>query len=572
MTTSNKLSQPSRRSFLTLAGSGAATVLAGCTSQEPADDVSPVDDDDDTPTETEPDTGGDGEEENELVNLATQVIGTIDPAKHTDYTEVAAVLNYYDPLVYVDPETNKPSEFIATGWTVENNGRTWVFDLRDDVTFHDGGTLTADDVVYTINRNLAIGLGYSSLWAGIVEQGSAEARSDTTVAFDTTARYGPFLATLVQLFIVDSETVMANEQDGEFGERGDYGQAYLKENVAGSGPYTLGSWQSGSEMVYEAFDEYWQGWDENSFDTARMKVIEEESTIRTLMQQGDADMTSQFLSTESYEAMAGFDNVEVAEVSQLQLFHLPINVQKPPTDDINVRKAIVHAFDYETAVNDIIKGGDRAAGPVPRQMAGHNDAIEPYEQDFDAARAALEASDYTVDEINDIGIEQVFVANFPLERKVALLLTENLKELGITEVENNPQQWATITDRAGQADSTPHITHIFHTAKFPSPDGHTYLMYHPSSYGSYISMSWYSTDELQTLLQEARTTVNLDERLEKYKQAQELIVEGYPSVFVANPPYRIGLNKNLGGWQYRGVLSFDLRWSTMHRTGDGRAT
>lgn len=546
-------------------------VLAGCAGQEPRENVSPAEDGDgDTPTESEQDDTDTGEE-HELVNLATQVIGTIDPAKHTDYTEVAAVLNYYDPLVYVDPETNKPTDFIATDWRVENDGQTWVFDLRTDVPFHDGGTLTADDVVYTINRNLSLGLGYSSLWAGIIEPGTAEARDDTTVAFDTTERYGPFLATLVQLFIVDSETVKANEQDGEYGERGDYGQAYLKENVAGSGPYTLASWQSGDEMVFEAFDDYWQGWDANSFDTARMKVIEEESTIRTLMQQGDADMTSQFLSTESYEAMDRFDNVRVEEVSQLQLFHLPINVQKPPTDDINVRKAIIHAFDYETAIDDIIKGGARAAGPVPREMAGHNGNIEPYQQDLDAARAALEASDYTVDEINEMGLEQVFVANFPLERKIALLLTENLKEIGITEVENNPQQWATITDRAGNSDTTPHITHIFHTAKFPSPDGHTYLMYHPSSYGSYISMSWYSTDELQQVLEEARTTVDLDQRLEKYKEAQELIVEGYPSVFVANPPYRIGLNENLGGWAYRGVLSFDLRWSTMHRSGDGRA-
>ena len=559
-----------RRTFLKVAGGGAVTVgMAGCASQEPETEG-------DTTTTESSDTGTTEEETtsaettHELVNVANQVVGTIDPSKHTDYTEIAAVLNYYDPLINVDPDTNKPTSFIGTEWNVENEGKTWVFTIKDDVPLHNGGTLDADDVAYSMKRNLTLKKGYSSLWQAVLEPDDVSVRGEKEVAFATSEAYGPFLATMVQLFIMDSETVKENEQDGDYGERGDYGQAYLKNNVAGSGPYTLKNWTSGSEMVFEKFDDYWQGWEDNQFDTARMKIITEESTTKTMMQQGDADMTSQFLSTESYEAMAGYDNVTVPEVPQLQLLHYPINCQKAPTDDVNVRKALIHSFDYTTAVEEIVKGGVQAAGPVPAEMPGHNDDIEPYSQDLDVAKAALDDAEYTVDEINDIGLEIVHVANFPLERKIALLMAENLKELGITNVSINPQQWATITQRASKPEETPHVAAIFHTAKFPSPDSHTFLMYHPSAFGSYISMSFYTTDELKQTLEEARLALELDDRLEKYKEAQELIVDGYPSFFIANPPYRIGMNKNLGGWTYKGLLSFDLRWSSMHRKGDGR--
>jgi peptide/nickel transport system substrate-binding protein len=473
--------------------------------------------------------------------------------------------------VYVDKETSRPTDFVATKWDVKNDGKTWTFTIRNDIPFQSGNTLTAEDVAYSMRRILRIGLGYSSLWASVLDPEDITVHDKKTVEFATKKQYGPLVATLVQLFIVDSKLLKKHEKKGKFGKHGDYAQEYLERHVAGSGPYTLAEWQTGSRMVFEMFNDYWKGWNPDQFERARMEIVQEESTTELMMKRGKADMTSQFLSTETYQQMKSFDNVRVPEVSQLQLFHLPINTQKKPTDDLNVRKAIAHAFDYNTAVEDIIQGGKVAVGSVPRGMPGHNDKLEPYRQNFEKAKAALNKAKYSVDEINDIGLHVVFVANYPLERKIALLLKDNLKKLGITNVSVDAKQWATITKMASSVKSTPHLTAIFHTAKFPSPDSHTYLMYHPSSFGSYISMSWYSTEQLTQVLEKARSTMDLETRLDTYRKAQPLIVEGYPSVFIANPPYRIGLNKSLGGWEYRGILSFDLRWSSMYRQGSGRA-
>ena len=119
---------------------------------------------------------------------------------------------------------------------------------------------------------------------------SVEARDEQTLELTLNGAFAPFLATLVQFFVVDSATVKENEADGEHGERGDYGREYLKNNIAGSGPYTMESWQTGSEMIFEYFPDYWQGWEANQFSTARFKVVSEDTTVQTLLRQGEMDL------------------------------------------------------------------------------------------------------------------------------------------------------------------------------------------------------------------------------------------------------------------------------------------
>ncbi|ELZ79394.1 ABC-type dipeptide/oligopeptide/nickel transport system, substrate binding protein [Haloferax gibbonsii ATCC 33959] len=554
-----------RRKLLKLMGAGATSVaLAGCQGTQQTETTEGSSGGDSTTTEQTSDGGSGASGGNDFHFVAGQVFGTLDPAEQVDYTQGLAAQNLYDELITVDAETLQPTAHIAESWDTEDEGKTWVFTVRDDVTFSDGTPLTADDVAYSLTRMLELQRGYSSFWLDYLDPSNITVRDERTVAFEFNQAYGPALATFVQFYIVNSTVVQENETDG------DYGNAYLQNNSAGSGAYVLDNWEQGNSIEASAYEDYWKGWSEDSFDTFRSTVITEESTIKTTMQQGEGDMTDQYMGTQAYAEMDSYANVRVPEVPQLQLFHFPLNCQKAPTDDINVRKAIAYAFDYDSAVNDIIGGGVVAAGPVPREMAGHNGDLVPMEQDLDKAKEFLDKADYSVDEINEIGLEHVVVAGTELQRQMGLLNQAGLSELGI-DLEINPLQWARLTDRATSAESTAHMTNIFHTAKMPSPDSHTYLMYHPSSFGSYISQSWYSTDEIAATLEEARQTSDLQSRLEKYEEAQALIVEGMPSVYIANPPYRIGINENVEGWQYRGVMSFDWDVHSMTRSGEGRA-
>lgn len=527
-----------RRSLLKLVGTtGIAASIAGCSDDDAGGD------DDIAEPDAIPDT---------FVKAATQVYGDIDPAKQTDYTEAMATTNFYEPVVFVD-SNREITERMAVSWDLEEDGRTWVFELREGVPFHDGGEMTAEDVVYSLDRMMEIQQGYSSLWQGVYEAGNAEARDEYTVAIELNKEFGPFLATLVQMNVVDSQTVRENEVDG------DMGQEYLNETTAGTGPYLLEEWSSGEEMIYERFDDYWQGWEDGQIERVRTPIVGEDSTIVTMIQEGEVDMTSQFMGTDNYEAMAEMDHVRVPEESQWQLFHLPINASKPPTDDVHVRRAIAYAFNYDTAVNQIFRGGEVAQGPVPRGMPGHNDDVPVSEQDMDAAQDELEQASYSVEEINEIGLEHVYVAGDDLQEQIHLVLADSLSDLGI-EIEGRSEQWATITDIAGDSDKTAHLTNIFRTATTPTPDGHTYQMFHPDEHGSYVAQTWHDNRELGDVLDRARTADTEEERTEAYQEAQAMITEEQYSVFVANPPYRIAISDRVDGWTYRGLLSFDFNW------------
>ena len=124
--------------------------------------------------------------------------------------------------------------WVATEWSISEDGLTWTFKIRDDITFHSGNPLTAEDVAYTMNRMLTLGEGFGYLFTETVEE--AVAVDDTTVEFRCKEANGTLLSALVRLYIVDSELVQSEYADGDYGDHGDYGKAFLLENDAGQRP------------------------------------------------------------------------------------------------------------------------------------------------------------------------------------------------------------------------------------------------------------------------------------------------------------------------------------------------
>ncbi|MWV39780.1 ABC transporter substrate-binding protein [Natrialba sp. INN-245] len=532
-----------RRGFMSLVGGSMATALAGCTSDE------------------SPNGENDENGEREVVWVQNEVARTADPHKVTDLQTQVVTINRYDALLYLT-EDGTVTDHLATDWESEEEGRVWTFTLRDDVEFHSGNELTADDVAYSMERALAIAEGDSDQWRDVLDPEGIDVVDDYTIRFELDQPFGPFLQTLIRLTIVDSDLVRENETDGDHGEYGDFGQEFLDEETAGSGPYTLA--ESGEdEIIFERFDGYWRGWEENQFDRARMVRVPEESTVRLMMERGEADITTATLTPEAFEEMGEYDNVEIVTADRLDLFYIPFNTEKPPLDDRNVREAFAYSIDYAT-INDLIRPEDPiASGPVPQAMPGHNGDLDPYEQDLDRAQEALDRSDYTVEEINDIGIEHVFIASVPYMENIGLVFSEGLNELGI-DVELNGQEWPTITERAVDPETAPHTQQLYVFAAYPSPDVYTSGMFHPSAFGTLNGVSHYTTDEIESVLDEARTTSNTEERRELYNVAQELIWEGYPAAFVANPDLQIAKNTSLGGYQHKGVTGYDYYWWDMH--------
>jgi len=155
----------------------------------------------------------------------------------SDYSSSTSFTNLYDPLVFPTPDGYvKP--WVAESWNVSDDGLVWTFKIRKGIKFHSGRELTAEDVAFSMKRLLTIGEGYAYIFLPYVKD--VVVLDKFTVQFKLKKPFGPFLITLVRLYILDKEEVLAHiKKPGPYGEYGDYGREWLLTHDAGSGPYMV---------------------------------------------------------------------------------------------------------------------------------------------------------------------------------------------------------------------------------------------------------------------------------------------------------------------------------------------
>jgi peptide/nickel transport system substrate-binding protein len=309
-----------------------------------------------------------------------------------------------------------------------------------------------------------------------------------------------------------------------------------------------------TEMVLVRFDDYWRGWQPTKLSRVSFKTVEEEATVKTLIRSGQADMVNQWLSVQGFRELKQTTGIVVREDPSVQLFHLEMNTKRPPLDNKKVRQAIAYAFEYDTAIQQIFEGAIKARGPVPVRVPGWNSKLPVYSRNVAKAKALLAESGVSPAALS---IEYGYVVTLPQERQIGLLLKSDLEPLGF-KVEIQGEPWARIVERATKAETSPHITAIFDTLKYPHVDSHTYGLYHPSCWGTFRCMSFYENSKVTQLLESARRAVNPAEQMKFYQEAQTLVVEEAPSVYVANPLHRIAYRDYVKGYRYVGLLGFDV--------------
>ena len=157
----------------------------------------------------------------------------LDPHQILDVGATGYALNGYDNLYRYEDNPPKMQPWLAESHTVSPNGLIWDLKLRPGVKFHDGSELTADDVVYSFRRLLAIGKAPSAPFLPILKPDSVTAPDRYSVRFQLDKTYGPFFATIPMVFIVNPRAVKPHEKDG------DWGAGWLASNEAGSGAYRL---------------------------------------------------------------------------------------------------------------------------------------------------------------------------------------------------------------------------------------------------------------------------------------------------------------------------------------------
>ncbi len=477
-----------------------------------------------------------------LVFAGRQEVPTIDPSIKYDWSIRMMQQSLYDALAKYVGNPAEIVPWLAERWESSPDARTWTFHLVKNARFHNGDPVTAEAVRFSFARTLKLNQGPAWMLSDFLKEDGIKVVDDYTVRFTLTQPYAPFLSFVPWWYVMNPKQVLANEQSG------DQGQKWLTSNEAGSGPFRIKRWEQGALYEIEAVDNYWKGWpSRDHVGGVILKLVREAAAQRAGLMRGEFDIT-EGLTPDDYDQVVKTPGIVVPNFPGMTTFGLKMNTQNGPTKDANLRKAIAYAFDYDALLKIYNGNAVLETSPFPKATRGHIDVPGIYHQDFAKAKESLSRSQYPN---GGVELEYVYVQGLEEERKIGLVLLDNLQRLGL-KLRIVPLTWPNMVARGAKVDTSPDLMAVFATPVSTDPDAVAY-QYHKSSWGKYYGSSFYANEEVWKLVEKARTLSRWEDRAPLYAEIQKKIVADAPEVFGMLANRRWGMRDHVKGFVFSPV-------------------
>lgn len=359
-----------------------------------------------------------------IIAMDTSDAVSLDPARAYEFTSCFVTNQLYDKLVDFElPDLINVKPEVAERWEVSPDGRTWTFYIRKGIRFASGNPLTADDVVYSLQRVIKLKqTAYSVLEPFLQTPEQVEKVDDYTVRIKLNKTVAPSFFLSVLTFttssIVDSKVVEAHAKDG------DMGSAWLDDHSAGSGPFVLEKWERESQFVLKANPYYWKP-GQPALKTIIIKHVAEPADQLLLIQKGDVDVAND-LTADQIKQVEGQPGVYIVRAERLHNVYIGMNVAVEPLNKEEVRDAIRYCIDYDAIVEGILKGAAvKWQTVIPKGLLGANPKT-PYYKDLTKAKELLAKAGYP----NGFTIELTTPPTYP-QIDIATKIQADLAECGI---------------------------------------------------------------------------------------------------------------------------------------------
>jgi peptide/nickel transport system substrate-binding protein len=482
----------------------------------------------------------------------------LDPHQAFDVPMQAIMLNAYDGLYRYENDPPEIVPWLAESHTVSPDGLTWDFKLRPGVKFHDGSELTADDVVYSFRRLLALKLSPAAAFLPILKPENATAPDKLTVRLVLSKPYAPFFAAVPILAVVNPRVIKAHEKDG------DWARTWLASNEAGSGAYKIvpETYRPVEALDLVINEDHFMGWADNKSPVRKlaMRQTAETSTRILALLNGSMDWTDTNLPSDQVDRINASKIAHVQKDLVMRTFVLRMMNQRAPFDNINVRKAFAHAFNYMGFINDILGGyASRDPLPMPDTLWGCPKDVAGYDYDLKKAK------DYLTKAIAEGAqvkrpIELHVQSENDQSVQCAQMFQSDLAEIGIN-LKVVPDTFANMTSNMGQQDTTPDMWVHWVSTYFVDPENWVGQMYDSQFWGTWKASSYYKNPEVDALLRQARETLAQADRAPLYEKAIRLIVADCPDIWVYNSMLLQGINNRVTGRRFCTVgQGSEMRW------------
>lgn len=441
--------------------------------------------------------------------------------------------NIYDGLV------NRTSDLkfvpgLAEKWAQKDN-LTWDFNLRKNVTFHNGDPLTADDVVFTIERQKK-----SKVTASIVNIiDTVKKIDDNTVEIKTKAPYAALLNDLAKVMIIDKKYVTQ------------VGDEKFNLQPIGTGPYKVKEWIKEDHITLEAYDKYWNGSAE--IKEVIFRPISNEATRTAALLSGDVNLAVD-IPVRDADKVKQNDKLQLLSRSSLRLIYLTLDITRDKTPAINlptnplknekVRQALQLGIDSDAIVKNIMNGHAYVAYQGnPKEVVGYVDGITGEKSNPEKAKQLLVEAGYpngftvTLDASND---------RYPNDSQVAQAVASQLAKIGI-DVKVNLMPKSNFFGYIRPGDKT-----SICLVGWSSDTGDTGNWYQTMFYSlgkkdglGTSNRGHYSSNEFDSTMDKAYSTASTDERTKYLQQATQILKKDMPFIPLYFQEASYGATKNI---------------------------
>jgi len=441
---------------------------------------------------------------------------------------------------------------LAKSWEILDGGKTLLFHLREDATFHDGSPVTAEDVKWSFDRAVSVG-GFPTVQmaAGSLTDPKQFTAVDAHT-FKITLQAAdkltlPDLAVPVP-YVVNKTLALKHATTED-----PWALKWTSLNDAGGGPFKVGSWKSGDRIVFDRFDN-WKSGPMPALKRVVLREIASPGTRRALLEKGDVDV-SVGLPPKDYAELAAAGKVNViGTLMQNEQFNVDLNVTMKPFDDKRVRQAIAYALPYDSIMKQALyeRGeplfGADPATPYPPKWP----VASKYNTDLSKAKALLKDAGYGDGFKTDLYID---MSQTTVQEPMALLIQEQLKKIGISiEIHKVPgSEWFA---KMGSKSMPMDINYFYGWLDYPE---YFYFWTYDGKNNSVFNTANYSNPELDKLIEQARFESDPATYDAIITKMNGIAMDDVPRVPVAHLYSDIAMQKNVKGYVYWFHTHLDLR-------------
>ena len=467
------------------------------------------------------------------VGIAQDLDDSLDPHQTVAAGTREVLFNIFEGLV----KPNSDGEMIpavAEKYTLSEDGTTYTFTLRDGVKFHNGQTVTAEDVVYSINRCAAVPEGQEKpLVAAFSAVRSVEALDEKTVTVTIAQRDLEFISYMTAAIIPA-------------------GYADQATAPVGTGPFRFVSRTPQENFIMERFEDYWgtPAW----LDKVTYKICENADALVMNLNGSSIDLCAHLTSAQAAQLNSNFKVLE-GTMNLVQAIYL--NNQAKPFDNQLVRQALCYAIDRQGIMDMVADGHGTAVGSSIYPAFTKYflpELVDKYPHSVEKAKELLAQAGYP----NGFDMTISVPNNYQPHMDTAEVVAEQLREAGIR-VTIQPVEWSTWLDtiyNGRQFQSTvvgvdaANMTARAMLERFTSDYAKNFINYSNPAYDALFQQAINATDEA--------TQTDL------YKQMETMLADTAANVYIQDLSDLVAMRQDLGGLKFYPIYVLDL--STVYLT------